>query len=416
MSVMRFIDLFAGLGGFHLALKRLGHECVFACEKNNQLADLYEINYGMSAKGDIQNIRVEDIPPHDILCAGFHFLKLHKLVYDIYFINDVSRIIKYHRPTYVILENVPHLRRHDREKTWETIEKKLKDELNYHLNDFIISPHYFGIPQIRKRLFIVGSTENIDYFNPDNLKKMYGEPNTNIKTVLSKNPSEAIKLNEKQIKCLDVWQTILNEIPKEDKLPTFPIWSMEFGATYPFEDKTPFICDRKELGEYKGIYGIHLKGLDRETQFSYLPRYARTEEQKFPEWKQEFIRKNREFYSKYKDILVPCIEDLKQFHPSWQKFEWNCQDGERIIKKYLIQFRPSGIRVKKINYAPSIVANTTHRPIIGWEERYMTIKEISKLQSMDGIKLPAKESTAYRALGNAVNVEVVYKICQKFLK
>lgn len=69
---LAFIDLFAGLGGFHLALKGLGHRCVFACELDKNLRELYENNFGIAPKGDIRKISIEnDIPKHDILCAGF---------------------------------------------------------------------------------------------------------------------------------------------------------------------------------------------------------------------------------------------------------------------------------------------------------------------------------------------------------
>ena len=68
---MRFVDLFAGLGGFHLALEQLGHRCVFASELNDELQELYKENFGFTPNGDIRKIPVESIPPHEILCAGF---------------------------------------------------------------------------------------------------------------------------------------------------------------------------------------------------------------------------------------------------------------------------------------------------------------------------------------------------------
>ncbi len=68
---MKFIDLFAGLGGFHVALRRLGHECVFASEIDSVLQSLYASNFGLKAHGDIRQVDVSSIPPHDILCAGF---------------------------------------------------------------------------------------------------------------------------------------------------------------------------------------------------------------------------------------------------------------------------------------------------------------------------------------------------------
>ena len=68
---LKFADFFAGLGGFHLALNRLGHKCVFACEINSELADLYNRNFGIKPKGDLRAIEASNIPKHDVLCAGF---------------------------------------------------------------------------------------------------------------------------------------------------------------------------------------------------------------------------------------------------------------------------------------------------------------------------------------------------------
>lgn len=413
---MKFVDLFAGLGGFHVGLKKLGLNCAFACEKNKKLAELYEENFGIKVHGDIKKIAADEIPQHDFLCAGFpcqpfSIVGKQRGLKDknngSYFINDVARIIEYHRPKYFMLENVPHLRRHDREKTWKKISKKLTEELEYNIKDAILSPHEFGVPQIRKRLFIVGSTSDLDYFNfpePNNYTKL------DIRNILEDNPYEATKLTKEQLECLDLWQKIIEQIPKNDKLPSFPIWSMEFGATYPFEEKTPYACSIEELSKYRGCFGEPIKGLSRKEQYAHLPRYAQNRQKVFPLWKQKFISQNRKFYKKYENIIDPFLSHLKVFSPSWQKLEWNCLDEPRIIKNYIIQFRASGIRVKRTNYAPSLVVTLTQRPIIGWAERYITPNEGARLQSLESIKLPEDETTTFRALGNAVSSEIVYQI------
>lgn len=114
---MRFIDLFAGLGGFHLALRRLGHVCVFTSEIDESLRSIYKKNFKMNASGDIRRVTVDEIPAHEILCAGFPCQPFSKagsqgglkdpkwgaLFYEI------QRIIRHHKPRYLILENVPKL-------------------------------------------------------------------------------------------------------------------------------------------------------------------------------------------------------------------------------------------------------------------------------------------------------------------
>jgi DNA (cytosine-5)-methyltransferase 1 len=81
-----------------------------------------------------------------------------------------------------------------------------------------------------------------------------------------------------------------------------------------------------------------------------------------------------------------------------------------------LQFRPSGIRIKKTNYTPALTRNSTQIPIIGWEQRYLTLVEAARLQGLDGIKLPLAPNQAFRALGNAVNVQLVTLIAKELFK
>ena len=134
--------------------------------------------------------------------------------------------------------------------------------------------------------------------------------------------------------------------------------------------------------------------------------------------------KNREFYDRHKDWLDGWIQEIRKFPSSFQKFEWNCnesdpQDEDRDITKYMIQTRPSGVRVKRPKTAPSLIAMaSTQVPIVGWEERYITLQECMRLQSFDsdGFELPEPQSKAYSALGNAVNVEVARLVAQSLIK
>jgi DNA (cytosine-5)-methyltransferase 1 len=187
---------------------------------------------------------------------------------------------------------------------------------------------------------------------------------------------------------------------------------MEFGATYPFESTTPFALGTQRLARYRGSHGIELRHLRPSRRFEALPSHARVQEAVFPAWKVKFIRQNREYYRRNRRWIDPWIPKIIQFPSSYQKLEWNCKGEPRIIRKYMLQFRASGVRVKRANTAPSLVAmNTTQVPIVGWEQRYMTPRECSRLQSLDGLdKLPESLRSCYRALGNAVNVRIVEMI------
>ncbi|MCF0199527.1 MAG: DNA (cytosine-5-)-methyltransferase, partial [Bacteroidaceae bacterium] len=161
---MTFIDLFAGLGGFHLALAHLGHECVWACESAKKLRRLYAVNFpGTPIAGDITKVAVEDIPAHDILCAGFpcqpFSLAGKKEGFDDEkgrgnLFRQVCRVAAFHRPTYLLLENVKQLFHHDGGRTWAIMQEHLQ-QLGYGVSMAILSPHQFGIPQHRERVYIV---------------------------------------------------------------------------------------------------------------------------------------------------------------------------------------------------------------------------------------------------------------------
>jgi DNA (cytosine-5)-methyltransferase 1 len=425
MKTIRFIDLFSGLGGFHIALARLGGTCVFAAEIEPHLQDLYLVNFGIRPNGDIRFVNAEGIPDHDVLTAGFPCQPFSKAGEQLGFecteqgslFHNVAEILRVKKPKFFVLENVPNLMKHDGGKTWSSIKTTL-EKLGYEVDVAKLSPHNFGIPQIRDRVYIVGSLGSLRKFVWPNKLDM----ETSIQSVLDVNPPNAKRLSAQVQSCLNVWNEFLSKCPKGVELPSFPLWSMEWGATYPFESTTPWALKKKSgidgLKGFKGSHGEKIGYIKTiEGRWAALPSHARTEQAEFPKWKKDFIRNNRQFYEDNASWINPWLEKVLSFPSSLQKFEWNVKGGERDIWKYVIQFRASGVRIKRPTTAPSLIAMTdTQVPIIGWEKRYMTVTECARLQSLDDlIELPESPTKAFHALGNAVNSHVVELVARALL-
>jgi len=417
---LRFVDLFAGLGGFHVGLARLGHECVFACEKEKELRGLYSLNFGITPAPDIRALRPSAVPNHDILCAGFPCQPFSKAgeqlgldcSQDGDLFNHIVRLLRHHRPSLVILENVANLLRHSDGDTYQWMRRKLRS-LGYEVAEKVLSPHRFGIPQIRDRAFIVGALDGLGCFEWPQQSSVAPD----IRSILDRRPLDARELPAHYVRCLDVWQEFLDRIPATDPLPSFPIWTFEFGATYPFEGTPPARRDTRALARTRGSFGDPLKGLSGQERLERLPSYARGHK-RFPEWKQAFIAQNRAFFEMHRSRLRTWVPKIREFSPCLQKLEWNCKGERRQLDSHILQFRASGVRVKRSNWAPALVAMTTTQvPVISWERRYMTVRECSRLQGLGELDLQQLASTAaYRAIGNAVSADLVELIAAQLLQ
>ncbi|MCL4159841.1 UNVERIFIED_CONTAM: hypothetical protein GTU68_015342 [Idotea baltica] len=188
----KFIDLFAGIGGFHYALKSFGAECIFASEIDKKTAEVYRLNHNLKPEGDITEIDEKNIPKHDILCAGFPCQAFsisgkQKGFEDtrgtLFF--DIARIINYHQPKILLLENVKNFVRHDNGKTLKTVINTLEN-LNYTIVYKVLNTSNFGLPQNRERVYIVGF--NNTYFDDVEFEFLNPKLTSALEDILEKKP------------------------------------------------------------------------------------------------------------------------------------------------------------------------------------------------------------------------------------
>lgn len=388
----KFIDLFAGIGGFHCAMDKYSGgkaKCIMASEINSDARATYEKHFKMNALGDITKISKDDIPgTFDVVCGGFPCQTFSKagmqkgfgdprgtLFREIIRLSENEDLSK--QPKVMILENVRNLISHDGGVTWNTIKKALED-INYNVIDtpIVVGPKDFDIPQLRERAIILAVRKDI--YNGEIKLDISRKKNntTSIYDIVDEDLSDEeyakYKITEKEEEALNAWNAFIKGINLS--VIGFPIWSDEFG-------------DNRDISE-------------------------------LPEWKQDFINKNRKLYKENKQFIDKWLKKYKvrSFIPTYRKFEWQVANKIHDVYEGIIQFRPSGIRVKQPTESPTLVA-MVHVPIIGKYKRRITINEARKLQSFPENYDFSSESkfNAYKQLGNAVNVEVIYQVFKKFM-
>lgn len=407
----KFIDLFSGIGGFHAALGPLGGDCVFASDIDKHAREVYEANWkirsrlkydGHSVAGDIVPLTKGEVkvPVHDVLVGGFpcqpfsksgHQRGMDETRGTLFW--NILRIIEVRKPSIVILENVRNIAGPRHKHEWQIIIRSLRD-LGYLVSNqpAILSPHNLppekgGTPQIRERVFITGTYVGKDkaWANSDvqpvvlNTPK-YGWENENWnldKHLLLDDKKisnlQNYKLSAEEVYFLEVWEDFLQSLLKSGKierLPGFPLWADNFEL------------DPK------------------------LPR-------NLPGWKRDFIVKNSSFYKEHKKVIDSWKkrhDNLASLPTSRRKFEWQAQD-EKSLWNCVVQFRPSGIRVKKSTYLPALVA-ITQTSVIASRKRRITPREAARLQgfkdTFDFLEQP--DRLTYKQLGNAVCAGVVREV------
>ena len=389
MKKFKFIDLFCGIGGFHQAMESLGGECVFACDIDADCRKTYEANYGLKPDVDVTKIDPAKLPAFDVLCGGFPCQAFSKAGKRLGFADetkgtlffDVERIMAHCKPKYALLENVRNLASHDGGNTWRTIHEHLTN-IGYNVLEepVIFSPHYLGIPQHRERVFIMCVRKDIGTLPVFQFNAKGKLPKCSVENILQDDAEiidlQKYRLSEDKIQLVDLWNEFIQNI-KCKKLPGFPIWS-----------------------EY-----LHEPAMNEDTTG-------------YPAWKINFINKNNQLYLDNREFIDEWLNRAKQnplFFGAKAKLEWQAgQHKQPNIWNHILQFRPSGIRVKIGTYFPALVA-ITQTSIVGCRQRELTLRECARLQSFpDTFQPDVVDAQAYKQFGNAVNVEVV-KLFAKYL-
>lgn len=374
----KFIDLFCGIGGFHLAMKQLGGQCVFASDIDKNCQHIYQLNHGCLPVGDIK--QQSYIPPHDILCGGFPcqafsnagkkraFEDKRGLLFD-----NIVTILKNNKTPFAILENVKHIKRVSNGDVYRYIYDQLHS-IGYRVFDIEISPTDINIPQNRQRvIFIVirndlYTEERKTQFlsTLDTNKNLYRIKNKDI-TILETSPHPKYNISEEINSVLLAWDELIQICVKIGEIisPIIPIY------------------------------------------------FQQSESIENSDWKNGYIRKNNMFYQKYKPFIDTWYQKNHEIllkKAVYGKLEWQtgslCHDD--TIYKYFVQIRQSGIRVKKTNCFPTLVA-IVQNPIVASQKRYLTPRECARLQSIpdDFTFGQQDDKLTYKQLGNGVNMNIV---------
>jgi DNA (cytosine-5)-methyltransferase 1 len=292
--------------------------------------------------------------------------------------DEIIRIAKTKKPRFMFLENVKHILKVSNGEVIKYIKNKI-DITGYTLQIFQISPHNYGIPQQRERVYFVCVRNDIYNGTGIILPKYSGK--IEFQKFLDKeeeiNPKYFIK--DDTLNVLESWDKMVKQFEIGEKI-----------------SPTIMMNDAFKL-------------------------YTELEFNSFPKWKQDYITKNKPLIQKYRPQFLEWYNNhlsILQKREIYGKLEWQTgaiKDNDSIFNHF-IQIRQSGIRVKKGHYFPTLVA-ISQIPIYGKEKRYITPRECARLQSFpETFKLSPDDKKSYKQLGNSVNVHNVYTVISSTLK
>ncbi|MFJ4108650.1 DNA (cytosine-5-)-methyltransferase [Oerskovia enterophila] len=454
-----FVDLFAGVGGFHAAFDSLGGKCVYAAEIDDDARAVYskawiepdlaehgwkypfakDINDDVPVMAEVDMGKpkkdLPEFPKHDILAAGFPCQAFSKSGHQKGVLDEtrgtlfynILRIVRAKEPKIVFLENVRNLAgpKH-RDTTFKTIVESL-ESFGYVISraPTIISPHRIdpdegGTPQVRERIFIMAIRRDmLGYSNGGDVQPV--EPFAGF-DYRGWNPSRW-RIGETELG-LYRDEPVKSVILPEGHVANFDRYKLKEPDLGIIETWDAFVRDvvaNRALTEDDGVRRLPGHPIwFRARESVWVRQQSREADEKGQEWKHDFLRKNIEFFERYKKEADSAADAICDFKPSRQKFEWQAQDA-MSLSECLIQMRPSGIRVKKATYAPALVA-INQTPIYGPEMRRLTPVEAARLQGFPAVVSTAMDqarrgdAASYKQLGNAVHVGAVQFALARFME
>jgi DNA (cytosine-5)-methyltransferase 1 len=380
---------------------------VLAAEIDERAARVYSANWQLDPVEDVR-VLAEDpeqrVPRHAVLAGGFPCQPFSKSGRQLgmaeergTLCHDIIRILEAHKPPVVFLENVRNIAGPRQRETWMTVVSELR-RVGYRVSGTpcVFSPHLLppevgGTAQVRERVFILGTyvgsaraqRETDDKPVVANRPQMGWDPRQWLVKKHVLEPSSVhgrfhgYRLDKDEVDWIDSWNWLLARLGPHVALPGFPLWSDTWADSLHIADD-------------------------------------------LPAWKRGFLRKNRDFYLEHREAIQAwriAKPQVRDFPPSRRKLEWQAQDSERDLWRLLIQFRPSGIRVKKATYVPALVA-MGQTSIFGPERRRLTPAEAAKLQGFpDWFRFDSQvNAVSYRQLGNAVNVGAARYVFTKYVE
>lgn len=409
-----YVDLFAGIGGFHAMLDHAGGRCVYVSEIDREARDMYVRNWVeplAPALRPIINTDITlatpadgpvDVPPHEVLAAGFPCQPFSKSGYQrgmdeargTLFWN-IARIVEERTPSVVLLENVRNIAGPRHRHEWDVIIRTLR-QLGYRVSSTpsVFSPHFLppslgGTPQVRERVFILGT-----YVGPERaLAETDVAPTVvrgpvngwdvhdwDVNWILDDDADivgvEKYRLSAEETEWIDVWDDLVQRLwtARGYRLPGFPLWADAW---------------------------VPERGLDP-IELDMLPR-----------WKAEFLVKNARFFDDHRDVIKAWRKanpSFAQFPASRRKLEWQAQDTASLWDT-VMHFRPSGIRAKAPTYLPALVA-ITQTSIVGSRRRRLTPHEAARLQGFgSGFSFGGqRDQASYKQVGNGVAVGAAWHV------